>query len=557
MNGFSKLDTFQEISIDKLDAKMKILYKYSLFNNCMVVMLSLLSLSNSLMAQENGYDRWELINNGKLIVSSKEDTQGNKDLSFPSIVKVPSWVSTRADTNANYYLYYAEHHGDYLRMKWAENIEGPWHEYNTPGTGGYGTALRGIMDFEADSYRGATPKTEYIEAEKEYSGWYDNHTKWREDWFNGGHIAAPDVWIDDENHVFTMVFHGKTGLTHLEETFDDGTTRAKFFHQEFVAFSKDGLNFNDPETGGGQQGTWSWKGQYDIPFGPLETVGYLSGLKIEVTQNICDGYARLFKLNGNFYTLTTGGSIYRPRDPENPWKVPQFLVVNKKKFDQWWEPQNTPDDLWKSNDPFIENNKNGDDYDSHITTWFLSSEFANHPNNPYPGYAIFGGSSSPKVNHPEVNVLSDDRIEVFIYIRGDTDDWYPVDDPWRQITRIELDVSDKDWNNWHLASHSQTGLPVFDVVITPADFKAAVEQANGGDIDGTVFADPVSMGVPGYYEENGEKYLFCGFKSYDVNPDFEHSEGQIAPIRIYSNDDDQTATPTATLNQELRIFPNP
>jgi len=129
----------------------------------------------------------------------------------------------------------------------------------------------------------------------------------------------------------------------------------------------------------------------------------------------------------------------------------------------------------------------------------LSSEFANHPNNPFPGYALFGGNSSPKVNHPEVNVLSDDRIEVFIYIRIDTDDWYPVDDPWRQITRIELDASDKDWNNWHLAAirifpnpvHSEINVHVLQTAII------TVMNLQGGTIFKTVVEGKATFDVTG------------------------------------------------------------
>ena len=58
-------------------------------------------------------------------------TEG-ENINGPSLLRIPDWIAhgNRADPNAVYYLYFAHHRGDYIRMAWAEHIEGPWRLYN-------------------------------------------------------------------------------------------------------------------------------------------------------------------------------------------------------------------------------------------------------------------------------------------------------------------------------------------------------------------------------------------------------------------------------------------
>ena len=448
------------------------------------------------IAHENGY-HWDLVNDGALIVSSTEDTVGFLDLGFPSIIEVPSWVTAKPDPEARFYMYYGEHHGKaptlYIRMKWAKNITGPWTEYNV-GEESHGHTLRGVMDFVGDSYRNVP------EADR------DGHTAtgWAEDWMKKGHVAAPDVYIDEENRVFIMAFHGDCGLGSI--THDDGET-TDFPHTGFVAFSKDGLNFNDPETGGGQGGVWGPAGS-TLPFGPLEQEALYNGKVIQRTQDVMKSYFRLFALNGNLYGYGQGNKLggrrplYRPVVSTNAWKVPAGLVHAKKRFKTWWEECDT----------------------AHITEFLNSPEFAQHPKNPHPGNLIEPGY---RVNHPEVVKLSEERVEVYLYIKPNTTD----DTMFSQLLRVELDVSDPDWNNWEVAKNSATGEAIFDVVADPVAVYEAVQDAiGGGDIDGELYADPIRMGVPGVIRVEGTNYCFIGFKGEDSASQARpmDSEGQIA-----------------------------
>jgi len=389
----------------------------------------------------------------------------------------------------------------YIGMKWAANIEGPWNTYDAPGNGGNGNALRGAMDFEADSDR--------------MGG--------REDWSPPySHISSPDVMVDEENQIFVMVFHGKIARDFVDDFELDEGESTNFRHTEYVSFSKDGLNFNDPRTGGGQSGTWGAKQR---PFGPLEVTGHVNGERQDISVKIGATLMRLVSIENELYGFASEGIISRPRNRSDPWafedEIPSFS-------DQLWEDQEY-------------------EYISAISAFFSSSEFANHPNNPLPGYTVATNiKRGPKVAHVETRYLGNFLVEVYVNIRKDTVEFgYPIDDPWRDLMRVILDCSDPDWDNWTLFKHPDTGVTILDIIVRPSEVYDAVQLANGGDVDGTVYADPLSMGVPGVIKlPDGRLYCFVTFNSADVNPDFAFSEGQIAELQLF--DDDSTPPPNTS-----------
>ncbi|MCB0308226.1 MAG: hypothetical protein KDD48_02550 [Bdellovibrionales bacterium] len=88
----------------------------------------------------------------------------------PSVIRVPSWLRSQAlkidDKPAKYYLYFAHHSGDYIRLAYAQHICGPWHVYK--------------------------PGTLHLDQAKAFTD----------------HIASPDVHIDHKNEQILMYFHG-------------------------------------------------------------------------------------------------------------------------------------------------------------------------------------------------------------------------------------------------------------------------------------------------------------------------------------------------------------
>lgn len=152
-----------------------------------------------------------------------------KNINGPSLIRVPDWLpgEKRADPKANYYLYFADHNGLYIRMAWAERVEGPYNLYK-PG--------KGVLSLQSDR------------CIKRPQG-KGTLVLLSEDLAIGGHVASPDVHVDDANRRFVMFFHafeesrgdeGKHGFTGP----DKQPWSRKEPQKTFVTSSVEGLDFN-------------------------------------------------------------------------------------------------------------------------------------------------------------------------------------------------------------------------------------------------------------------------------------------------------------------------
>ena len=135
------------------------------------------------------------------------------NINGPSLIRVPDWIASgdRAHPSANYYLYFADHAGDYIRMAWAEDLTGRWTLHDTGSSVPIGQ--RGVLD----------------------NGGQDTNVG------NGivieeNHFASPDVHVDDENQRIIMYFH--TGSS----TFFNGNEQNSQY--SWVTTSDHGLDFN-------------------------------------------------------------------------------------------------------------------------------------------------------------------------------------------------------------------------------------------------------------------------------------------------------------------------
>ncbi|MCD6288617.1 MAG: hypothetical protein J7M12_05830 [Candidatus Hydrogenedentes bacterium] len=133
-----------------------------------------------------------------------------EDLNGPSAIRIPDWIApeNRADPSAVYYLYFAHHRGNYLRMAWASDIEGPWHLYRTGA--GVPVGHRGVLDLGSD---------DKIDIGNEITV--------------RNHMASPDVLVDNVNRRIVMYFHGPSNY--------DGSSVGQ---RSFVATSPYGLDFS-------------------------------------------------------------------------------------------------------------------------------------------------------------------------------------------------------------------------------------------------------------------------------------------------------------------------
>ena len=118
------------------------------------------------------------------LLTFKSDSCLGDNINGPSVIRVPEWIESPL---GKYYMYFAHHHGDHIRMAYADHIHGPWTVYK-PGT----LRLSDVSIFRS-------------------------------------HIASPDVHIDQETQEIKMYFHGPTEEMHEQWT--------------ALAISKNGLDF--------------------------------------------------------------------------------------------------------------------------------------------------------------------------------------------------------------------------------------------------------------------------------------------------------------------------
>lgn len=146
-----------------------------------------------------------------------DDCMGD-NINGPSLIRVPDWI--RAPLG-RYYLYFAHHDGHYIRLAFSDNLLGPWS-----------TVRNGVLPLSETHF--------------------------------AGHVASPDVHVDQEAHQIRLYYHGSDTPT------DEGGEQSTR-----VALSADGLHFVAQEA----------------PLGPA--------------------YFRVFKWQDYHYALTMPGIFYR------------------------------------------------------------------------------------------------------------------------------------------------------------------------------------------------------------------------------------------------------
>ncbi len=104
----------------------------------------------------------ERFSTNPLITPASSPTLGD-NINGPSVIRIPEWLPNPL---GKYYMYFAHHAGTYIRLAYADELQGPWHIYE-PGT---------LHLKDAPAFK--------------------------------GHIASPDVHVDNETQQIRMYFHG-------------------------------------------------------------------------------------------------------------------------------------------------------------------------------------------------------------------------------------------------------------------------------------------------------------------------------------------------------------
>jgi len=136
------------------------------------------------------------------IISPEMDARMGSNIQGPSMIKVPDWVQNPL---GKYYLYFADHRGLYIRLAYADSVEGPW-TVHTPGS----------LTLEASNFPTTCPP---CSGPAGYTAPVY------------AHIASPDVIVREDRQEIVMYLHGRDVEQQL--------TR--------LAVSKDGINFTSKE----------------------------------------------------------------------------------------------------------------------------------------------------------------------------------------------------------------------------------------------------------------------------------------------------------------------
>lgn len=119
----------------------------------------------------------------------------------PSLIRVPDWIEDRLGT---YYLYFADHKGGYIRLAYADRLEGPWLVYPA---GSLQLAQSGFLTTPPVV---SADELARFEAQYRARGMAISHAVLSE--ITTPHIASPDVHVDAAGRRIVMYFHGLEGV---------------------------------------------------------------------------------------------------------------------------------------------------------------------------------------------------------------------------------------------------------------------------------------------------------------------------------------------------------
>ena len=140
------------------------------------------------------------VGDGPIIYAGLHSSIGD-NIQGPSLVKVPSWVQ---EPLGQFYLYFADHKGAYIRLAYADTLDGPWQIY-----------VHGSLQLGQTPFLQAPPElseNQKVEIKEAFArqGTTISHDPVTE--VTTPHIASPDVVIDAEEQRFVMFYHGLEGV---------------------------------------------------------------------------------------------------------------------------------------------------------------------------------------------------------------------------------------------------------------------------------------------------------------------------------------------------------
>jgi hypothetical protein len=201
-----------------------------------------------------------------------------QNIQGPSVIQVPDWVRNPL---GKYYMYFAEHKGDRIKLAYSDDIAGPWKILDA-----------GALKLENSTFLTEAPvlteeqKTSLPAMFKKAGITKLGHSF--EEEVTHPHIASPEVIIDNKNKEILLYFHGLEAIARQ-------ATR--------LALSRDGINFAVPSN-----------------------------------KNIGATYMRVFNYDDFTYALTMPGQVSRSLDGRTNFENgPRLFDTHLRHFDFYLE----------------------------------------------------------------------------------------------------------------------------------------------------------------------------------------------------------------------------
>jgi hypothetical protein len=191
------------------------------------------------------------------LISVASDASLGGNVNGPTVIRVPEWIERPL---GRYYMYFANHMGESIRLAYADELTGPWRVHEA-----------GVLDVRATAFFRPQPDPDGPRA--------DFYT----------HIASPEILIDEQNRRLVMWFHGWwTNGERWPETLPEARAWARergYAQLTQAAESVDGVSFT---------------------------------VRPAITRT---SYLRVFELDGTFYGVSRLGTLSRTSDPLEAFEV--------------------------------------------------------------------------------------------------------------------------------------------------------------------------------------------------------------------------------------------
>lgn len=185
------------------------------------------------------------------LVTVRSSPSLGDNVNGPTVIRVPDWVERPL---GKYYMYFANHMGEFIRLAYADSPTGPWKIYEP-----------GVLHVRDTQFNRPGPDPEGA----------------LEDFYT--HVASPEIFIDNDRHRLVMWVHGwYTNGERFPPTLADARAWARRLgYAQFTqsAVSADGLRFQ---------------------------------VQPAITRT---SYLRVFKRGGMFYGVSRLGLVSRSADP--------------------------------------------------------------------------------------------------------------------------------------------------------------------------------------------------------------------------------------------------